>query len=276
MISCAVRSRRGGLISLVERASGREWASEAEPLATFRHQVFSAEDYERFVAQYMVAAPHDLWWAMKDFTKPGLERAGVGSRVFLPRVAGALRGGEGGLLLEMTMDEAATALGAPALGAPPRVDGALELTLQWFDKVASRLPEACWLSFALPGAEPDGWRMRKLGAWVSPQRVVSRGGRALHAVEDRVEYRDGRGGLAIETLDAPLFAPGRRSLLDFHDELPARGEGAFQPVEQRLGDELPHVVRRRRVVPLASAASSAGDRRNGCARNRRLCRHRRL
>lgn len=220
--------RHGGLASLVDRASGREWASGAEPLALFRYQVFAAADYERFVRQYMVAAPHDLWWAMKDFTKPGLERAAVPARSFLPRLEGAYRARDGALLLEMRMDGAATALGAPArvtLGVAAGEGGALDLTLQWFDKKACRLPEACWFSFALRAPEPDGWRLRKLGVWVSPRRVVSKGNRTLHAVEDLASYRDAHGGVVLETLDAPLVAPGRPSLLDFHDRLPAAGEG---------------------------------------------------
>jgi hypothetical protein len=212
---------RGALVSLVER--GRAWASAESPLALVRYEVFSAAEYARFRSQYMVAPPHDLWWAIKDFTKPGIETAIAAQKVVHPRVVGAFRRDDR-LLLEMTMPEGE--------GAPPRLTlelaarGAeLDLTLQWFDKKACRLPEALWFSCRPAGARADGWRMKKLGTWVSPLRVVSKGNRTLHAVEDVVEYRDAEGGVSLFTADAPLVAPGRPSLLDFHDQPPADGEG---------------------------------------------------
>jgi len=64
-------------------------------------------------------------------------------------------------------------------------------------------------------------------------------------------------GLRLTTPDAPLIAPGRPALLDFHDTLPDPQGGVHvnlyssrQPVQQRLGDELPDVVRGGRAVPL--------------------------
>jgi hypothetical protein len=49
---------------------------------------------------------------------------------------------------------------------------------------------------------------------------VPGGNRKLHAVSGRVEYADDNGGLLLETLDAPLVAPGEPSLLDFNDRQP--------------------------------------------------------
>ena len=49
---------------------------------------------------------------------------------------------------------------------------------------------------------------------------MSRGGRGLHAIDQRVVYRDGSHSFELTSLDAPLVAPDRRSLLNFHDELP--------------------------------------------------------
>jgi hypothetical protein len=206
-----------GLVRFDERGAIVElgtWANPQRPLALFRYELFTATDYERFRSQYMVAEPHDLWWAIKDFTKPGIP-AGE-KRVFYPRLHQAQRVDDG-VLLELRMPEEATHYGAPA-SLTLEVTRALELTLQWFDKKACRLPEACWLSFQ-PAIDAD-WRMRKLGTWLSPRRVIRRGNRTLHAV-DRVEC----GPFALETLDAPLVAPGKPSLLDFHDRLPERGEG---------------------------------------------------
>ncbi len=79
---------------------------------------------------------------------------------------------------------------------------------------------------------PDGWRMDKLGQAISPLEVVRNGNRTLHAVGAGVEYRDGRGGLAIATLDAPLVAPGEPSLLRLQQPPPgAPGRDAPQSLQ---------------------------------------------
>jgi hypothetical protein len=67
--------------------------------------------------------------------------------------------------------------------------------------------------------------MDKLGQPVSPLEVVKNGNRTLHAVGAGVEYRDRRGGLAIDTLDVPLVAPGAPSLLNFTNRQPAMRGG---------------------------------------------------
>jgi hypothetical protein len=54
---------------------------------------------------------------------------------------------------------------------------------------------------------------------------MSNGGRHLHAVTKDITYRDKQGGFTLETLDAPLIAPGQRSLLDFDNKLPDMREG---------------------------------------------------
>jgi hypothetical protein len=62
------------------------------------------------------------------------------------------------------------------------------LDLQWFDKAATRLPEALWFTFAFAGTSLDGWRLQKLGQLVSPLEVVANGNRKLHAILDGARY----------------------------------------------------------------------------------------
>src|SRR5262249_9464610 len=99
-------------------------------------------------------------------------------------------------------------------------DDGLDLTCSWFDKPANRLAEAFWLSFQPATRDEDGWRFEKLGRAVDPCDVVSRGARTLHAVDQRVTYADHTRRFTLETLDAPLVAPGRPSLTDFHNQRP--------------------------------------------------------
>ena len=68
--------------------------------------------------------------------------------------------------------------------------------------------------------------MDKLGQPVSPLDVVRRGGRSLHGVGDGGLTYDGpEGSLRIQTLDAPLVAPGSPNLLDADPPLPDLDRG---------------------------------------------------
>lgn len=54
-----------------------------------------------------------------------------------------------------------------------------------------------------------------MGEMISPLEVVKNGNRNLHAVNSGVYYHGSDGKIAIETLDAPLVAPGEKRLLQF-------------------------------------------------------------
>jgi hypothetical protein len=107
----------------------------------------------------------------------------------------------------------------------PKDKPEVHLTLQCFEKRANRLPEAMWFSFSPIAPSQGGWMLEKTNRYVSPDDVMSNGGRHLHAVTRRVRYRDNRGAFVLETLDAPLVAPGQRLLTDFNNEQPDMREG---------------------------------------------------
>jgi hypothetical protein len=67
--------------------------------------------------------------------------------------------------------------------------------------------------------------MDKLGQAVSPLGVIRNGNRKLHALGTGLHYQDARGRLGIETLDAPLVAPGERSLLNYNNRRPPLRRG---------------------------------------------------
>ena len=86
---------------------------------------------------------------------------------------------------------------------------------------------ASWLSIVpsvpTPNASEDAsnWRMDVMGHPVDPLSVAFNGSRHFHAVHRGVCYDDTKTRLAIETIDAPLVAPGDSAhLLDFDNELP--------------------------------------------------------
>ncbi len=257
----------GALRGLTDVHTGRAWADADHQLGRYRYQTFDAADYDRFHAGYNQAGPDDEWWALRDFTKPGIDRAGAVSRWWEPsavRLCSLADGDDG------PRDRARHAGEARSkdFGCPPVVtlewrffvdfeptvlsQNTAELTIAWATKPACRMPEAGWLSFRPIVADPARWVMDKVGQDVSPLQVVSRGNRHLHAVGRGVRHEgEERGVLRIDTAGAPLVAP-RRAPPAGSTGRPARSGRwhAREPPQQRLGHQLPHVERRPGPLPI--------------------------
>jgi hypothetical protein len=218
----------GAISRLRSKKSGREWASADHPLALFSYQTLSQRDYARFFSNYVISTED---WAFKDFGKPNIERFGAESRDWLPSLAElqveedpeahrvlarleihdpeALKSGRaafpGTMYLELLL---------------PKAEPVIHLNFYWFQKPATRLPEALWLSFHPIVPNQQGWMMDKSGEQVSPFDVVSAGNRHMHAVSMGVGYRDGNQTFFVETLDSPVIALGEKSPLNFSRSQP--------------------------------------------------------
>lgn len=223
-------SQCGAISYLKDKRSGRRLAGDGYLLGLFRYQTFSQVDYDRFLRQYLTSRPT---WAVLDFSKPGIAEAGAESKWWLPVLSQlALREDQEGhhFILEMVLPQICrTQYGAPKtiiLGLDlPRREPLLCFNLQWFKKPAFRLPEAFWFSFCPRVNGARSWTMEKMGKLISPLEVVRNGNRKLHAVDRYVFHRDRRNLLIIETLDAPLLAPGEPSLLNFNNRQPSLRKG---------------------------------------------------
>jgi hypothetical protein len=220
----------GALAYLVDKKTGQSLAAGEHVLGLVGYQTFSQADYDRFLSQYHTAS---LDWAVLDFSKPGIAQAGAESKWWRPSLSQLfMRRDEAGVrfILELAMPEACVAkYGCPRTFTLemdlPDQKPAIDLNLQWFQKPASRLPEAIWFSFSPRVNDPNGWMMDKMGRLISPLNVVRDGNRKLHAVGRGVFYDDGEREFSIETLDAPLVAPGEPSLLNFNSEQPSLNKG---------------------------------------------------
>jgi len=218
----------GAIVRLRSKRSGREWASADHPLALFSYQTLSPQDYARFFSNYVIS---DADWAKKDFGKPNIERFGAESRDWLPSLA-ELEVEEDPeahrVLARLEIrDPDALQSGRAAFPAKmylelllPKAEPVIHLNFYWFQKPATRLPEALWLSFhpIVPGQQ--GWMMDKSGEQVSPFDVVSSGNRHMHAVSSGFGYKDEERSIFVETLDAPLIAFGEKSPLNFSRSQP--------------------------------------------------------
>ncbi|HZQ07734.1 MAG TPA: DUF5054 domain-containing protein [Anaerolineae bacterium] len=218
---------RGALVRLEDKASGRNWASADHPLGLFCYQTFSQADYDRFYKQYIHYTPENEWWSVPDFTKPGMASARAQHRDWCPRLAALYHESNSpSFLLELALPKAAIGkYGCPASVFVnvefPEEEPSIHFVVQWFDKRATRLPEAIWFSFCPRVKTGKGWTMDKLGQVVSPLDVVRDGNRHLHAVGHGVQYQEKAVRLEIESRDTPLVAPGERSLLHFNNRQPS-------------------------------------------------------
>ncbi len=224
-------SANGAMVKLTDRKSGREWASSEHPLALFRYQTFTSADFARFNAQYNTQS-----FAYNDFGKPGMNQFPVESRTWLPVLQQCAVGKDAKghrMVAGLQMPEADPALKdfvswpeqMTAEFSFPSDERAVYITLQCFRKRPNRLAEAMWLSFSPDAPDTNGWQFEKVNQPVSPLDIIRNGNRHLHAVTKDVHYKDGKGSFTLETLDAPLVAPGQRSLLDFNNNQPDMREG---------------------------------------------------
>ncbi len=222
----------GSIRQLLDKATGETLVDQPGVFSRFSCQTFSAADYDRFFNSYIL--PHQRHgWALEDFCKPGLKAEDSQSVTWVPLVKGIFRSqtpdGEH-ILFHLTFaDEALKKYGAPAniylQYSLPAQGGRLFIDLQWFNKQASRMPEAFWMSFQPEFAENANWFIEKMGQEVSPLDVVENGNRHLHASGRYVACRVPAVELRIAALDSPLAAPGARSLLNFNNNQPDMKEG---------------------------------------------------
>jgi hypothetical protein len=225
--------KSGAVHRLRNKKSRREWASSERPLALFSYQTLSQQDYSRFFDSYVISGAD---WAKKDFGKPNIERFGAESRVWLPSVADLqVEEDQQGyrLLARLEIDDPETLRSGRASFPQkmylemllPKAEPVIHLNFSWFQKPATRLPEALWLSFHPIASDPTGWMLEKSGEPVSPLDVVRSGNRHMHAVSKGFGYKDESGAFLIETLDAPVVALGIKSPLYFSNCQPDLSAG---------------------------------------------------
>lgn len=225
--------KTGAINYLFQNDRQKLWFDQGHCMGLFSYQTFSAADYERFFQQYIREEERQNGWSREDFTKPGLEKTNAESLLFSPQVESAFYRDEPDadkfLFRLSTLKKAFADYGFPRevflqysfLKNSPT----MRMCLQWFHKEANRMPEAFWLGFSPLGVTNSSWRFKKLGQWISPLDVVTKGNRHLHAVDDEVQFGDGAEVLQIFPLDSPLAAPGKPSLLNFTQEQPDLSAG---------------------------------------------------
>lgn len=223
--------RTGAMVSLLQKESGRNWAGHGNHIGLFTYQTFSVKDYDRFFDQYLRSRPQ---WALADFGKPGLESANPVSRIWQSLVKAAYKAEESNGIRIFLDSEVLDKQGKTPPGCPaqirtemffPKSESEIQITLFWFNKKATRLPEALWFSFVPTLSKDENWILDKSGQEVDPTDVVRNGARKLHAIQQGIWAGEGEQKFVMQSLDAPLVATGERNLLNFDNAIPAAEDG---------------------------------------------------
>jgi len=221
----------GSISSLLDKSLG-ELVGE-EGIGVYRYQSFSAETYQRWHHTYNRDYETNKKWLLADFGKPGMEHAlpPATDKLFPARLANLVRYDSDSCIEIVAKLHASeeTPRGAPrtiVITYRFTSEGRLEtIKLDWFDKEATRLPEALWLSVGLSLRKKGVWKMVKIGQSLPLGPTVSMGARSIHAVE-ALKYAEGSKRLSVCNIDSPLVSLGKRKLLDF-DNAPVLDNGCF-------------------------------------------------
>ena len=225
--------KTGAITRLHNKMTGREWASEKNPIGLLTYQTLSQEDYRRYRASYLTTKAD---WAQKDFGKPNIERFGAKNQewqaepveMHLEEIEGAFR-----ILVSLQFkDEEAFQSGRAAFPRRAFLDLSftesepeIAMNLLWFGKPATRMPEALWLTFNPIAEDVKGWKLEKSGEWIAPFDVVGSGNRHMHYLQDGFRYGFDTHRFSVDPVDAPVVALGERTPLLFSNEQPDLRKG---------------------------------------------------
>ena len=147
--------------------------------------------FEQFLNSYLTTKAD---WAKKDFGKPNIERFGAknqdwhaeSAEVIVEETTEAHR-----VVVSLLLkDDAAFDSGRAAFPRHvfvelvlPKAEPEIHLTLSWFGKPATRMPEALWLTFNPIAEDQKRWTLDKSGEAISPFDVVASGNRSMHCLQ---------------------------------------------------------------------------------------------
>jgi hypothetical protein len=282
-VQVAFSGKDGSVRFLYDTATKRQWVNDSkngsvqQGLARFSYTSFSAQNFTVFSHEYTNSG---------DFQKQGMENAHPVGRSWSPSLLGAYYESNVPTTCRFVMQlgwgddnaEVHSDYGAPAQVSIeyvlPGTDGAaMDISLVWTNKTATRLAESMWLSFvpdttasstvrtAVTAAQRTRkgvaesktvgvsanvttplWSMDILAHPVSPLEVVQGGTVHKHCVEDGVSLRIAEEGTAardrllrVQTLDTALVSPGdTEHMLRYNDDQPDPAGGMHFNLQNNL------------------------------------------
>jgi len=163
-------------------------------------QIFDNSDYARYKETYLRSL---VDWAIWDNTKVGLPDYQGG--VYTAKVTKSYKNGDEKLLKLEFDKNVVEEYGLPYFYAKLS-NGNIEI--KWFDKKASRQPQACWLKLKGLG---ENWELSKMGEWIKPETII---GSPLISASEKVRNAD----CEVELIDSCLVAPFGKKLLHYNEK----------------------------------------------------------
>ncbi len=193
-------------------------------LGELSYQTFSEADYEEFRKSYLTS---DVYWAIADNGKPGLENSAASSASTDAELVGlAGKGQERICEVSFRKDERIDSRVYPehtVIGYERLSRNKVEMTVSLINKPKNRLTEAYWLSFV----PEDIIKVvaEKTGQEVDLENVVAGGNRQMHGIDRYVDIYTSSGKFRITSPDAFLIAAGERDAINFSREKPELSKG---------------------------------------------------
>ncbi|XP_053402120.1 uncharacterized protein LOC123550399 isoform X2 [Mercenaria mercenaria] len=198
--------KQGALIQLKD-PSGQDWATTERPVGKFVYRTYNQTDFDEFFnATTPFSKDFFLGIGKPNMTKNSKAESGVWdtkvNALFASKDSSQLV-----VMLSMVDPVTRTYYGAPLEVSLEYTcsNTGIDIVLQWFSKVPTRLPEG--MHFVFTPVEKPGykWWVNKIEDLIDPLNVVVNGSQRLHAINRGMYYIDKSvKGMEVVSLDAPI------------------------------------------------------------------------
>jgi hypothetical protein len=187
-------------------------------LGKVNYELFGIETFKKWEKEYMVNLKQNNLWAVPDFFKLGIEDIGVQQENILYncKVEKCYVNDQ-----ELTIEGYFGTLECSEYGCPRKVfiqytfnENDIDMIIYLYDKDASRLPEAVWVSHFTENSGLKDIKIKKLSEEINPLEVVEYGNRNYHCIE-KASFKAGNAHISITPLDSKLLSIGERRLYNF-------------------------------------------------------------
>lgn len=209
---------RGGIASLIEKATGRELVDQSSKyvVGQFLHERFSSNEVDQWFNQYSRIKDG---WGLNDLGKPGMIKADKAPYLHFTPNDWKIE------IAHSDVADVATLTAADAKGFAknyiltfsfPRT--AAYVDVEWLvkDKTADKQPEGGWLCFPFAVQKPT-FTVGRLGGPVNPATdIISGTNKYLMAVNSGISItQPDKSGMALVPIDSPLISLGEPGLWKF-------------------------------------------------------------
>ena len=219
---------RGGIASLVEKATGRELVKQGgRALGQFLHERFSQNEVLRFVGAYNRAHQRGV---NSDFGKAGLPPPDKLPYAAMTPKKWTARRGRTALGDEVTLtagDTLGLAKGCEIRFFFPDHEACVDISWKVTEKTPDPTPEGGWICLPFNVASPS-FRVGRIGGTIDPAKdIIFGANRNLMCVDRAITVRTGTAGagVGVVSADLPLWSLGKPGLWRYEpDYVPTEPE----------------------------------------------------